>query len=138
VAVRRARESFDAFASAGAHKACIGAKAQLARYALRGGSLAEAQPYATDVWAYLQAHTPYGLYIYTGELNPFLACAEVFQATGDVGSANAAIDKGYRDLMAFVKEFTNAEWRRVYLETPPDNVALAARWRAIHPEASTG
>jgi hypothetical protein len=114
----------------------MGAQALLAYSALHIGRLTEAQSNAADVWAYLQTHTPYGL-LYIGVATPYLACAEVFEAAGDTNSANAAINKGYREVMGIAEKLTNAQWRKVYLETLPDNTALTARWRAIHPEAET-
>jgi tetratricopeptide (TPR) repeat protein len=133
-AVQRFLQSRDIFAGIKFQAGMAQAEAQLALCHLRLGRLSEANGYAEKVWSYLQAPGAFDAHVFG---NKYLICAEVFQVTGEHDKARAAIEAGYREMMAFADKLTDPEWRTSYLEHLPDNVTLAARWRAIHPDAAT-
>jgi tetratricopeptide (TPR) repeat protein len=108
-----------------AHDALAG----LARCLLSLGHLEEAGQHASTVWDYLAQHGPGGMEF------PILAyqtCADVYEAQGDSESAHAAVEMGYRRLMARADRISEPAWRRSFLDDVPEHRRIVQKWKKAH------
>jgi tetratricopeptide (TPR) repeat protein len=99
--------------------------AGLARTALAAGQLDQARQHAAALWQQLAEFGPGGMDL------PGLGyqtCAEVFDALGDADTSRAALEAGYRDLLARAEKISDAAWRQSFLDHIPEHRALAALW----------
>ena len=99
--------------------------AGLARCACERGEMALANQHALAVWDYLQGHGGYGLEF---PLLAYLACVEVFRATGEAVLARKALDAGYAELISQAERISDPAWRSSYLENVWEHHTLAAMY----------
>jgi predicted ATPase len=101
--------------------------AGLARLALAQGDLETSLGYADQLWQYLNQHGMNSLV-----LEAHLACADVFEAAGNLEDAIRVIDSSYRELIDRAYRISNPEWRTAFLENVPENKQMLQYWQRIH------
>lgn len=103
-----------------AHEALAG----LARCALAQEQLDEARQHATELWTYLQVHGGASM---SHPMRVYQTCADVFTALDDEGTAQAALDAGYGELMERAGRISDPAWRQSFLENVVYNRTLMER-----------
>ena len=97
----------------------------LAACAILQGQLDEARKYVNKAWDYLKEHG------WTGMSSPgrvFRACAETFDALGEVENAQAVLESGHQALMEVADKINVPAWRQSFLENVPENRAVMEMW----------
>lgn len=97
--------------------------AGLARSLAALGEKDRAYELAKTVWSYMCEHGSAGMEF---PMRVYGIVADFFDAAGQHEDSKAAVEAGYRDLMARAERITNPEWRKSYLEN------VAERWKALH------
>lgn len=109
-AFAEAREKLDTTGAAGY---AADALAGLCRSAMAQGDLGQAEQCALDLWSYLAQHGAGGLEF---PVLAYLTCARAFEALGDAGKRQAAVEAGRKELMARAGRISDPDWRRAFLE----------------------
>lgn len=105
------------------------AMAGLARCALAGGQIEEAQGYALDLWEFLELNQEKNMEL---PVWAYLTCASIFEASGDEANERAAIEGGHQQLMSLADNIDEQEWRESFLENVPEHRALLKMWDHIN------
>lgn len=103
----------------------IDAVAGTARCALAQNNLNESGQHAMQVWNHLHEHGAQGVEM---PVLAYLTCAQVFDAQGDAEKSRAAIEAGYRELMARADKISDPEWRKSFLENVAEHRAIVRLW----------
>jgi tetratricopeptide (TPR) repeat protein len=101
------------------------AQAGMARCALEGDQLEEAQEYVTELWEYLNHSEEKNMEL---PVWAYLTCASVYEASGDEAKARAAIKGGHQQLMSLADKIGDPEWRKSFLENVPEHRELLKLW----------
>ncbi len=118
----------EVFTRTGACGFAIDALVGLARCALVQGKLEQARRHAMAVWDHLDEQGAKGLEF------PILAyhvCAQAFDALGEPERARAAVEVGYRELMAHAAKISDVAWRDSFLENVPEHRAVIEKWHML-------
>jgi tetratricopeptide (TPR) repeat protein len=102
--------------------------AGLARCALAQAQLEEARRLALEVWNYLKEHGGPGM---SYPSHVYQTCADVFDALDDRETSRAAVEAGYRELMAYADRIDDPAWRKSFLENDPFNRALVEMYERV-------
>lgn len=100
----------------------------LAACAVRQGQLDEARKYALEAFNHLKALG------WTGISNPcrvYYACAESFDALGDLENYRAAVEIGYQAIMQVADKTDDPAWRQSFLENVPENRRIVEMWERL-------
>jgi predicted ATPase len=124
-AVRRFVEAREGFDKIGMNAVGTDALAGLARCALAQGRLDEARQLAAEVWDYLCERGTAGMEFPT---RAYQSVSDVFDALEDRDQSRAAVESGYRELMARAEKISDAEWRKSFLENVPEHRAMVEMW----------
>jgi hypothetical protein len=81
----------------------------------------------TELWNALATGAAKGEF----PLLSYQTCADLFDALGDAEQARAAIEAGYRELMARAKKISDPEWRKAFLNDVPEHRAMVEMWEQI-------
>ncbi|HKZ86268.1 MAG TPA: adenylate/guanylate cyclase domain-containing protein [Anaerolineae bacterium] len=120
-AAQRFAEAKKIYCSTGSSGLATDALAGLARCALGQGQPDEAHQHVTDLWNYLNQHGTAGMEM---PVWAYLTCADIFDALGEEEQSRAAIEAGYRELVARAHKISDPEWRRSFLENVPEHRAI--------------
>lgn len=128
-AERHFSEAREGFRQMSSPVAVVETTASLARCALAQGNLQSARERVTEVWTHLSAHGPHGM-----ELPAlcYQTCADIFDALGDTATSRAAVQAGYRELMARAEKISDPGWHRSYLNNVPEHRAIIDMWERIN------
>ncbi|MGB8214717.1 MAG: adenylate/guanylate cyclase domain-containing protein [Anaerolineales bacterium] len=99
----------------------VEAQAGLVRLALQDNNLPKAEQNALEINAYLEQHGPQGLEL---PILVYLTCARAFQALGDASRLERILEVGCRELQTRLDRISEADWRKTFLESEPENRAL--------------
>jgi class 3 adenylate cyclase/tetratricopeptide (TPR) repeat protein len=124
-AARRFDEALAGFSRGGARGAAADCTAGLARCALAQGQLEQARQHTAALWQHLSQQGPAGM-----ELPGlgYQTCADLFDALGDAATSRAAVEAGYRDLMARADKISDPDWRQSFLDNIPEHRAMVDLW----------
>jgi len=100
-------------------------EAGLARCYLANGDFEEALQTADSLWDYLQVNGGVGLEF---PIKAYLTCGTVYDALGKFEKSKAAVDAGYRELLARAEKISDADWCGSFLENVPEHCAIQQMW----------
>jgi len=101
----------------------VEAQAGLARLALQRSDLPQAEQNAMEITGFLEQHGPQGLEL---PILVYLTCARIFQALGDAPRLQHTLENGRKELQARLSRINEADWRKTFLDTVPENRSLMA------------
>lgn len=127
-AVRRYAEAREIFVATGGIAATLEPWAGLARCALAQGRLDDARQLATEIWNYMRANETEELF---SPAVQYKTVADIFDALGDTETSYAAIEIGYREVMARAEKISDREWRKSFLENVAENRAIVEMWERM-------
>ncbi|MGB8643680.1 MAG: adenylate/guanylate cyclase domain-containing protein [Anaerolineae bacterium] len=122
------REAQTVFAGVGAIPFEIEAQAGEARCAWALGQWVEARQLVAGVWDYMSARGGAAL---ESPSRVYQSVADITAAAGDIEISRAAVQAGYRELMASADRIGVPEWRKSFLENVPEHRALVERWQQL-------
>src|SRR3972149_6646659 len=120
-AAQRFAEAKKIYCSTGSSGLATDALAGLGGRGLGQGQPDEAHQHVTDLWNYLNQHGTAGMEM---PVWAYLTCADIFDALGEEEQSRAAIEAGYRELVARARQISHPEWRRAFLENVPAHRAI--------------
>jgi class 3 adenylate cyclase/tetratricopeptide (TPR) repeat protein len=124
-AARRFSEALAGLTRSGFLSVTPDCTAGLARCALAQGQLDEAREHAAALWQHLSEQGPTGIELPT---LCYQTCADLFDALGDPETSRAAVEAGYRDLMARAEKISDRDWRQSFLDNIPEHRAIVDLW----------
>lgn len=99
----------------------LDARAGLSRNLMAQGKVEQAKQHTDQVWTYLSEDGPEGLEF---PVLAYLTCAQIFNEEGELERMKQAVYAGVQHLQKRADKISDPHWRKIYLQSIPEHLAI--------------